>query len=75
MVKVGQIWRCDGNIFVVTKLRTHIFDSSEWFDCIYVNGETDDWSVKYAEAYGKLIAEYPTWRAAVNSKEFKEKRK
>lgn len=67
MIKVGQIRSFDVVEFVVTKYDT----LTDRFDCIYKTGETDNWSKAYIEEYGKLIAEYPTWQEAVNSKEFK----
>lgn len=70
MIKVGQIWKFDGNAFVITKIYNFI-NNGERFDCIYKDGTTDNFSIKYTEEYGKLITEYPTWQEAVNSKEFK----
>lgn len=70
MIKVGQIWSIDGNAFVITKINNFI-NIGKRFDCIYKDGTTDDWGKIYTETYGELIAEYPTWQEAVNSKEFK----
>lgn len=77
MIKVGQIYKDeDGILFVIT-----------WYDDQWVNPEIgtiaqDGYTMKndmtsrdinlndFGTHY-KLVAEYPTWEEAVNSKEFK----
>lgn len=67
-VKVGQVYlhRHAGEniIIVVTKKRINGF-----FYCIRNNGTTSSrWSSQFNNY--ELLAEYPTWQEAVNSKEF-----
>lgn len=71
MIKVGQIYKEEDSIFVITKIWYNAVEVKNWVDCIYNNGTTDDYSTRFVEKYCKLIAEYPTWQEAVNSKEFK----
>lgn len=68
MIKVGQIIEIDEAKLVVTK----IYTGTQRFDCIYRDGGTNDWSLVFAEKYGKVIAEYSTWQEAVNSEYFKD---
>lgn len=68
MIKVGQIYECIilGGKVVVTWMR----EDKSSFNLI-----RDDGLFFIAKELGsdfKLIAEYPTWQEAVNSKEFKE---
>lgn len=65
MIKVGQIYKqVSGEKFVIS----YIADR----DCflIYNDGYTACYENKFI--YDTLIAEYPTWQEAVNSKEFNE---
>lgn len=64
--KVGQIYKQEnGEIFVISCI--------EEDEChlIYSDGYTASYSF-HSDTFGydKLIAEYPTWQEAVNSKEF-----
>lgn len=69
MIKVGHIYKPKNNedaIFVVTR-------TEEAVGCCYIIW--DDGSANYHninEEKIELIAEYPTWQEAVNSKEFRE---
>lgn len=69
-IKVGQIYKPKNNedaIFVVTR-------AEEAVGCYYIIW--DDGSANYHninEEKIELIAEYPTWQEAVNSKEFNNK--
>lgn len=72
MIKVGQIYTNGEYKYAVTKIWTNVWDSQKYFDSINTFGDTCfDNSARYAEENDKLIAEYPTWQEAVNSKEFK----
>ena len=71
MIKVGQIYKDrDNETFVVTyinnaKLVSMLYtDGSLRFD--FIGGSSG-----YFQDYCELLAEYPTWQEAVNSKEFK----
>lgn len=66
MIKVGQVYKTDqAECFVVTYIGVYtvtlIFE-----DGYVIHKENRDWITKCNE----LIAEYPTWQEAVNSKEF-----
>ena len=66
MIKVGQIYKTDqAEHFVVTYIGVYtvtlIFE-----DGYVIHKENRDWITKC----NKLIAKYPTWQEAVNSKEF-----
>lgn len=71
MIKVGQIYSTGLLKWVVT----HISDYPKYWAMLIKNDgvvagmyyEKDE----DVEKQGKLIAEYPTWQEAVNSKEFK----
>ena len=75
MIKVGQIYQEPsqyGFKYVITKVRPY----NDEFIKKYYQAICDDGSVfdKFFEIdikQDKLIAEYPTWQEAVNSKEFK----
>lgn len=68
MIKVGQIYNIPylGGKVVVTWIRDDKTDFSLIRDDGFTftgSDKSDDW---------KLIAEYPTWQEAVNSREFKK---
>lgn len=63
MIKVGQIYREKEDIFVITFANT-----SGGYHAIKNNGKVFS-GVGLDEK--NIIAEYPTWQEAVNSKEFK----
>lgn len=68
MIKVGQIYKERGtsNIWVITK-----YNCAEC-DMICQDGEaTYGYVSHFFWERLELIAEYPTWQEAVNSKEFK----
>lgn len=72
MIKVGQIYTDNEDVYVVTNVWTNIFENKEYFSSINTDGDVNfNNLVSYAEENDKLIAEYPTWQEAVNSKEFK----
>lgn len=72
MIKVGQIYTDNEDVYVVTNVWTNIFENEEYFCSINTDGDVNfNNLVSYAEKNDKLIAEYPTWQEAVNSKEFK----
>ena len=69
MIKAGQIYEYEnGERFVMTNISSKrlcaIFQSG-----VVINLERFSPQMK---VYVKLIAEYPNWQEAVNSKEFKE---
>lgn len=71
MIKVGQIYKMDDGIMVITQINKHI--DSLRYDYIYNDGMTCSYMRKGEVLLPDtvLIAEYPTWQEAVNSKEFK----
>ena len=83
MIKVGQIYKeVNFPLYVVTKVEHSNFPKMDRVHYICRNGEVMggnrkkfEHSVKMGkidkENYPVLIAEYPTWQEAVNSKEFK----
>lgn len=68
MIKEGQIYEYEsGERFILTNI------SSKRLCAIYQSGvviNLERFSPQM-RVYGKLIAEYPTWQEAVNSKEFR----
>lgn len=76
MIKVGQVYKLnkdytsDNCVFVITRIWNEVayFVSNIGYakgrDKILLEEDTKN-------KYVKLIAEYPTWQEAVNSKEFK----
>lgn len=66
MIKVGQIYKTKKSLIVITRVK----------DChvSFVNhkGYAETTPALLVKSELKLIAEYPTWQEAVNSKEFKE---
>lgn len=72
MIKVGQIYKQKNNeILVVTQIQDGdvfiIYDDG--YSVSYPIGEDSNLFI-----FDKLIAEYPTWQEAVNSKEFNDER-
>lgn len=73
-MKVGQIYTDGENKYVVTHTWSSAFNGEDYFESINTDGTVRyDNSVTYAEQNDKLVAEYPTWQEAVNSKEFNNK--
>lgn len=70
-IKVGQIYKTDRGIYVVTRIWFNFAVDKKYIDCVYEDGTTSDYPMKFVEGFSELIAEYPTWQEAVNSKEFK----
>lgn len=71
VIKVGQIYKTHDGIMVITQINKHI--NSLRYDYIYNDGMTLSY-MREDEVLSpgtELIAEYPTWQEAVNSKEFK----
>lgn len=77
-IKVGQVWKSpNGNIFTIT-----MKDDEKSYCVLFNNGITPDvdntWHEQFTQSIvnGKvfLLAEYPTWQEAINSKEFKGNR-
>lgn len=70
MIKVGQIYKRNSCIYAVCFVGLG-YKNSEQVQLINPNGFTYGYSLTKFERYGgDLIAEYPTWQEAVNSKEF-----
>jgi hypothetical protein len=68
MIKVGQIYKYDKDIlFVISGITpTTLYG-------IFNNGVGNSFIIKnFENIKWKMIAEYPTWQEAVNSKEFNE---
>lgn len=68
MIKVGQIWQQQNSeVFVISA-------SKDWlYSKIYKDGYaiTEDYLEENTDfVFNKMLAEYPTWQEAVNSKEF-----
>lgn len=73
MIKVGQIYKQkDYDTFVVTYI-----NKSKLVSMIYTDGsqrlDFTNSLRRFIQDYCELIAEYPTWQEAVNSKEFNNK--
>ena len=71
MIKVGQIWKNDNNIFCITC----IYGSAVglYYNIIDKNGFVAEYLYKeFDNENYVLLKEYPTWQEAVNSKEFKK---
>lgn len=70
MIKVGQIYKQPNNILFVV---SYTNENDNEYHILYNDGYTA--SYYYNEttclSFDTLIAEYPTWQEAVNSKEFK----
>lgn len=73
MIKVGQIYkeRVGNENFVITRE----YETSlriKRYDLIYQSGVVGDYQYEnQVLSNTTLVAEYPTWQEAVNSKEFK----
>ena len=68
MIKVGQIYK--SNLTFAIRVITFIDDSE--VSLIHPDGYVDRWTFDdIANTNWELLAEYPTWQEAVNSKEFK----
>lgn len=73
MIKVGQIYKNnDEDIsFVITREYKNNLGKSK-YDWIYQSGVVGDYMSEHQVlSHTTLIAEYSTWKEAVNSKEFK----
>lgn len=72
MINTGQVLK--NNLFKTVCVITSTYDDddSEVFcSIIHTNGTVEDWvSEDRINKYFTLLAEYPTWREAVNSSEF-----
>ena len=70
MIKVGQIWKqSNGYKIVVTAIN---MDLSVGVTVIFQDGDVAYKRKEDTEfSFYNLLAEYPTWQEAVNSKEFK----
>lgn len=73
MIKVGQIYkdRLSSENFVITReYETPL--GIKRYDLIYQSGVVGDYQYEHQVLSNTtLIAEYPTWQEAINSKEFK----
>lgn len=72
MIKLGQIYKYENvGLFVISNIQD-IDDESYNVTIIWQDGSAEIFKAirKSMQIYGKLIAEYPTWQEAVNSKEF-----
>lgn len=67
MIKVGQIYK--SNLTFAIRAITFIDDCE--VSIIHPDGYVDRWNFDEINNSWELIAEYPTWQEAVNSKEFK----
>lgn len=75
MIKVGQIYKLPETEGLVVVIRVDETQSLfGWVYFIFSNGYVERlWKKTVKEL--KLVAEYPTWQEAVNSKEFLEETK
>ena len=64
-IKVGQIYKDGNDLYVVT------FNDDSDICVIYKDGFTEAECLEDFDL-GELVAEYPTWQEAVNSKEFNQ---
>ena len=70
MIKVGQIYKQkNSQKFVVSEIYGSIY--SVVYNTGYVATYIDE-DKNFQFVFNTLIAEYPTWQEAVNSKEFRE---
>lgn len=67
MIRQGQIYKFEKKLYVVTAFSNYL----NRIHIIQQKGYVDEILAKTVEE-SELIAEYPTWQQAVNSKEFKE---
>ena len=63
--KAGQIYKSGSNLYVVT------FNDGDDICVIYKDGFASG-EILEDFSLGELVAEYPIWQEAVNSKEFKK---
>ena len=67
-IKVGQIYKSN----LTLAIRTIAFVDDEEVSIINIDGFVDRWKLdEIPISDWKLLAEYPTWRDAVNSPEFR----
>jgi len=69
MIKVGQVWQTS-NEYKVVVTSTKEEDYVGQISIVYMDGYTTDSYEGNTFTFCKLLAEYPTWQEAVNSKEF-----
>jgi len=62
-IKVGQVWEFNKTIWIITSI------NEDWV-CLITNKGLAA-TEKKELITGNLLATYPTWQEAVNSKEFK----
>ena len=68
-IKVGQIYK--SNLTLAIKVITLVDDDCEEVSVVHSEGFVDRWRFDdIANCNWELLAEYPTWQEAVNSKEF-----
>lgn len=71
MIKVGQVYKTE--FIPSVKVISYIDDDFDEVSIIDSDGFVDRWKFDdFENCKWKLLAEYPTWEEAVNSKEFKE---
>ena len=70
MRKVGQIWKTVTNHKIVVTSTEGDYEGEVCI--IYSDGYTFATSEENTIDFHELVAEYPTWQEAVNSKEFEE---
>ena len=67
-IKVGQIYKSN----LTLAIRTIAFVDDEEVSIINIDGFVDRWKLdEIPISDWKLLAEYPTWKEAVNSPEFR----
>ena len=67
-IKVGQIYKSN----LTLAIRTIAFVDDEEVSIINIDGSVDRWKLdEIPISDWKLLAEYPTWKEAVNSPEFR----
>lgn len=70
MIKAGQIYKgYNGFIFAITRVKKDVNHNVE-IHLITPSGLTMQVKNDFGGVQSDLIAEYPTWQDAVNSKEF-----
>ncbi|MBQ9236265.1 MAG: hypothetical protein IJ184_07385 [Alphaproteobacteria bacterium] len=77
MIKAGQIYQENSWLYAVTHIESSMFPNMDRVFLILRNGSmmtegVDVFKHEVVQGVVKLIAEYPTWQEAVNSKEFRE---
>lgn len=76
MIKVGQIYQEVNWLYAVTHIENSIFPNMDRVFLILQNGSmmteaVDTFKSEVEQGIVKLVAEYPSWQEAVNSKELK----